>query len=201
MYKDLDGDGQITAYGDPARGTKGDMIPLGNLLPRYTYSSNISASYKNFDVSIFLQGVGKSQGMREGDFRQPFMAVWYQPMEYFYGKSWTPENPDAKYPRIIPGGVGFEDLKYYNWRSSSMRLETLAYLRVKVITLGYNIPASFCKKIKLKSIKIYMSGQDLFTISKGTWNNAYDPEEGWQRSDEQTYPFCKVTSFGLDIKF
>ena len=53
-YKDIDGDGKITAFGDPASGTKGDMKYLGDTNPRYTYSSNIKLSYKNFDFSMLL---------------------------------------------------------------------------------------------------------------------------------------------------
>jgi TonB-linked SusC/RagA family outer membrane protein len=201
MFRDVDGDGKITAFGDPAVGSKGDMIYLGNLLPRYTYSSNIDLSYKNFDLSVFLQGVGKREGVRTADFSQPFYYVWHQPLEYFYGKNWTTGNPEAPYPRIIPGGLGFDELKNWNWRVSAMRINNLAYLRIKTITLAYNLPESFCSKLKMQSVRVYASAQDLFTFSKGTWNRSFDPEETWERTDEQTYPFSSIVSMGLDIKF
>jgi TonB-linked SusC/RagA family outer membrane protein len=201
MFRDVDGDGQITAFGDASKGTSGDMVYLGNLRPRYTYSSNISVSYKGFDLSIFLQGIGKRQGIRTGEISVPLWQVWMQPLEYFYGKNWTPENPDAKYPRIIPGSVGFDGIRNWNWRYSSMRMNNLAYLRLKVVTLAYNLPQYLVSKAKVKNIRIYVSGQDLFTFSKDTWNKSFDPEETWERSDEQTYPFNSVISFGLDIKF
>ncbi len=201
MYKDLDGDGKITAFGDPASGTKGDMTYLGNLLPRYIFSSNINLSYKGIDLGMFWQGIGKRQGIRTGEFSYPFPAVWMQPLEYFYGKNWTPENTNAEFPRIVPGFVGYDDVRGWNWRYSSMRMNNLAYLRLKVITLGYNLPQAVVKKAKLQNVRIYVSGQDLLTFSKGTWNKSFDPEETWERSDEQTYPFNKVVSFGIDIKF
>jgi len=201
MFRDVDGDGKITAFGDASKGTSGDMVYLGNLLPRYTYSSNISVSYKGFDLSIFLQGIGKRQGIRTGEISVPLWQVWMQPLEYFYGKNWTPENPDAKFPRIIPGSVGFDGIRNWNWRYSSMRMNNLAYLRFKVVTLAYNLPQYLVSKAKVKNIRIYVSGQDLFTFSKDTWNKSFDPEETWERSDEQTYPFNSVISFGLDIKF
>ena len=212
-YRDIDGDGKITAFGDTELGTKGDLVYLGNLMPRYTYSSNINLSYKNFDFNVFLQGVGQREGIRTGDFSQPFVVIWHQPLEYFYGKNWTPENTGARYPRIIPGGMGFDGLSQWNWKYSSMRIDNLAYLRVKTITLAYNLPQSFCDKLKMQSVRVYASGQDLFTISKGTWNKSFDPEETWgnksfdnpqgtwERSDEQSYPFSSVMSLGLDIKF
>ena len=201
MYKDIDGDGKITPFGDDQLGTKGDMVYLGNYLPRYTFSSNINLSYKNFDVSIFLQGVGKREGIRVGDFGYPFYFIWHQPLEYFYGKTWTPENTDAQYPRIIPGGMGYDGLRDWNWRHSDSRIDELAYIRIKTLTLAYNLPQSLCSKVKMQNVRIYVSGQDLFTIAKGTWDNSFDPEETWERNDEQTYPFSSVLSLGLDLKF
>lgn len=201
MYRDVDGDGKITAFGDASKGTQGDMVYLGNLLPRYMYSSNISLSYKGFDLGIFLQGIGKRQGIRTGEFAFPFTSVWMQPLEYFYGKNWTPDNPGARYPRIIPGAVGFDEIRNWNWRYSSMRMNNLAYLRLKVMTLSYNLPQTLVQRAKMQNVRVYVSGQDLFTFSKNTWNRSFDPEETWERSDEQTYPFTSVISFGLDIKF
>jgi len=201
IYKDVDGDGKITAFGDAEKGTKGDLVYLGNLLPRYTFSSNINISYKRFDLSILLQGVGKRNGIRTGRFMYPFQVVWVQPLEYFYGKTWTPDNTDAEYPRIIPGYVGFGELADWNWRYSNMRMNNLAYLKVKVLSLAYNVPQSFCSKLKMQSARVYVSGQDLFTFSKDTWNKTFSPEEVWERSDSRTYPFSRVISLGVDIKF
>lgn len=201
MFRDVDGDGKITAFGDPVKGSKGDLVYLGNLLPRYVYSSNINLSYKGFDLSILLQGIGKREGVRTGEFAYNFTWVWMQPLEYFYGKNWTPENPGAKYPRLIPGSVGYDEVQNWNWRYSSMRMNNLAYLKVKVLTLAYNLPQPLVQKAKLQNVRVYASGQDLFTFSKDTWNNSFNPEENWERSDEQTYPFNSVISFGLDIKF
>jgi hypothetical protein len=201
MYKDVDGDGKLSAYGDPTKGSKGDMVNLGSILPRYTFSANINLAYSNFDLSVILQGVGKQIDIRDGSFAVPMSAIYFQPLAYYYGKEWTPQNTQAKYPRIIPGSVGFDNLLNYNWQYSSMRVNNLAYLRIKVITLGYNLPEAFCKKLHLSSARVYVSGQDLFTFSKGTWDHSYDPEEGYQMTNEQTYPFTKVSSVGLNIKF
>ena len=201
MFRDVDGDGKITAFGDAAKGTSGDMVYLGNLLPRYVYSSNINLSYKGFDLGIFLQGIGKREGIRTGEFAYNFTWVWMQPLEYFYGKNWTPENPGARYPRLIPGAVGYDEVHTWNWRYSSMRMNNLAYLKLKVLTLGYNLPQNLVKKIKTQEARIYLSGQDLLTFSKDTWNKSFNPEETWERQDEQTYPFNSVISIGIDIKF
>ncbi|TSD63838.1 TonB-dependent receptor [Inquilinus sp. KBS0705] len=201
MFKDIDGDGSLTPYGDPVKKSKGDLVNLGSLLPRYTYSSNINLAFKNFDLSVLIQGVGKQVVIRNGDFSIPLSHVWFQPLQYFYGKEWTPQNTNAKYPRLIGGGVGFDNLVNYNWQTSSLLVNNLAYLRFKVITLGYNLPESLTKKLKIAGARIYISGENLFTISKGTWDNSFDPEEGYSRQDDRTYPFTSVKSIGLNIKF
>lgn len=82
-----------------------------------------------------------------------------------------------------------------------MRMNNLAYLKLKLATLAYNLPKPLVSKVKMQSVRVYISGQDLLTFSKDTWNNSFNPEETWERSDEQTYPFNSVVSFGLDIKF
>ncbi|MDR0541668.1 MAG: TonB-dependent receptor, partial [Dysgonamonadaceae bacterium] len=201
MYHDMDGDGKITTFGDD--GQSGDLVCIGNLLPRYMYSSNIELSYKNVDFSIFLQGVGKRNVVRTGDFQAPFQQWWYQPLAYYYGKTWTTDRPDATVPRIIEGGRGWDDVRNWNYRYSDSphRLIDVSYLRVKLITLAYRIPQSICDKMKIQGIRIYASGQDLFTFANGTWGGSFDPEEGWQRNDLYTYPFSNIVSFGLDVKF
>ncbi|NLR78434.1 TonB-dependent receptor [Chitinophaga eiseniae] len=198
MYKDVDGDGKLTAFGDKTKGLSGDMIYLGNLTPRYTYSANLSAGYKNFDVQVFLQGVGKRDVIYEGAISQPNTFFWPS-LQYFYGKTWSPERPDAKYPRYLPGNLGYDDVKNYNYRASALTLRNVAYLRFKVITLGYTIPEHIAKRARIKSARVYFSGQDLFTFSKGTLGGNFDPEDGYR--NEGTYPFNKVYSLGLNVKF
>jgi hypothetical protein len=75
----------------------------------------------------------------------------------------------------------------------------VAYLRFKVITLGYNLPSSVANKLRMRSARIYVSGQDLFTISKGTLGGNFDPEDGYR--NEGTYPFNRVYSLGLNVSF
>lgn len=198
MYKDLDGDGKITAFGDKTKGLAGDMKYLGNLLPRYTFSSNINVGWKQFDLSVFLQGVGKRNIQYSGSIATPNTFFWPS-LEYYYNKTWSPERPDAPFPRYIPGNLGYDDLRNYNYRTSALVMQNVAYLRFKVITLGYDLPAAVAARVKMKSARIYLSGQDLFTISKGTLGNNFDPEDGFR--DERTYPFNKIYAVGLNVKF
>lgn len=199
MYKDVDGDGKITAYGDKEKGLEGDMVYLGNRLPRYTFSSNINLSYKDFYLDLFFQGVGKRMTKYTGTFSVPWNAYWFQPLQYFYGKTWTPENRGAEYPRIIPGNTGHDEVKNWNWRTSAKTLDNIGYMRLKVLTVGYNLPRPLCTKLNIQNARIYVSGQDLFTFSKGTRGGNYDPEN--KDSNESAYPFNKVYSIGIDFKF
>jgi len=198
MYKDVDGDGKLTAFGDKSKGLKGDMVYLGNLLPRYTFSSTINIGYKAFDLNIFIQGVGKRNIQYEGAISRPNTFFWPS-LAYYYGKTWTPDRPNAKYPRYIPGSVGYDGLRNYDYHTSSLTMQNMAYLRFKTITLGYNLPASLATKLKMRSARIYVSGQDLFTLSKGTLGGNFDPEDGFR--NEGTYPFNKIYSVGLNVKF
>ena len=202
MYQDLDGDGKISAVGDNG----GDLVYLGNKTPRYTYSANFDFSYKTFDLSLFFQGVGKRTEMRTGDLIAPFYYRHFQPLQYWYGKTWNPNNPSAPFPRIIQGNRGYDDLRNWNYQyysNASHRLLNVAYLRLKNITLAYNLPTKWLNVIGLERVRIYCSGEDLLTFAsdKATWNRSFDPEEGWNRDDDKTYPFAKVISFGIDVTF
>lgn len=198
MFKDVDGDGKLTQFGDKTKGLNGDMVYLGNLTPRYTFSSNMTLGWKVLDLQIFLQGVGKRDVRYEGNIATPNTFFWPS-LSYYNGKTWSPSHPDAAFPRFIPGNVGYDDIRNYNYRTSTLTMQDVAYLRFKVITLGYSLPAPFASAIRVKSARVFFSGQDLFTISKGTLGGNFDPEDGYR--NEGTYPFNKVYSLGLNVKF
>jgi hypothetical protein len=180
-----------------AKGLNGDMVYLGNDT-HVTLSHQISPWVINSWICRYLQGVGKRDVIYEGAFATPNNFYWGS-LEYFYGKTWSPERPDARYPRYLPGGVGYDDVRSYDYRASANRVENVSYLRFKVITLGYNLPKNIVSHLMVKSARIYFSGQDLFTISKGTFGGNFDPEDGYR--NEGTYPFNKVYSLGLNVKF
>lgn len=198
MYKDVDGDGKLTSFGDRSKGLPGDMVYLGSLLPRYTYAANINLAYKQFDLSIFLQGVGKRDVQYTGNIASPNTFFWPS-LAYFYGKTWSPERPDAPYPRFIMGSVGMDNLRNYNYRTSALTMHNAAYLRFKTITIGYNLAPASLQRIGINALRVYISGQDLFTFSGGTMGGNFDPEDGFR--NEGTYPFSKIYSAGLNVKF
>ncbi|MBK5262282.1 MAG: TonB-dependent receptor [Peptostreptococcaceae bacterium] len=194
MYEDIDTDGKITSYGDGSKGS-GDAVYLGSADPKYTYSVNAGLEYKNFFFNMILQGTSDKFDWRASEnFGFPLAHSWFQPLDYYYGKTFSQDNINAQYPRLSNSGT----VKSNNYQCSSIYLENTKYLRLKNITIGYNIPKQLLSTLNISSARVYFSGEDLLTISPGTWDKNYDPEES---SNDFNYPFYKTFSFGLNVNF
>lgn len=190
-YKDLDGDGMLSLYGNGKPG-QGDALYLGDQNPRYNFGFNFNIEYEGFDFGIFLQGVGKRTVFLEGDASRPFTNWWTEPLEYWYGKTWTPQRTDARFPAItLDAGRGT-----YNYYTSENTKFNAAYMRLKNIQLGYTLPATLTAKINLEKIRFYFSGEDVFEIHNVP--GGYDPENGGYYS---SYPFSRLFSFGINLVF
>ena len=166
-----------------------DYKIIGSTLPRYTYGLNLNAGYKGFSFNAFLQGVGKANGYLYSFAIQPFYSggtAHEQHKDY-----WTPENPNAKFPRLTYGDGG------NNYQSSSFWMKNAAYLRLKNIQLGYSLPVSLVSKWGMTALKVYVGGQNLLTRDK-FWKG-YDVETPVGTGN--AYPQVKVYTVGLDIKF
>ena len=118
-----------------------------------------------------------------------YTSEWDVPTEAHVGQFWTPDNPNAYFPRLRFGGGG-------NFQSQTKYLQNAAYLRVKQITLGYTLPQEVLESIKLKHLRLYITGQNLFTITNMFKN--FDPE---LVISEGTYPISKSISFGAQLRF
>jgi TonB-linked SusC/RagA family outer membrane protein len=195
MYEDVDGDGRITPYGDKTKGYTGDAVYLGSADPKITYSVNAGIDYKNFDFGLILQGTGDKYTWRgNGNFGVPLRYSWFQPLDYFYDKTFRQDHSTARYPRLSNNGT----VKSYNYQCSTIYLENTRYLRVKNITIGYTLKNVLISKLNLKDVRFYVSGQDIFEFSKGTWDKNYDPEES---SSESNYPMYRTFSCGVNVHF
>ncbi|WP_211093060.1 SusC/RagA family TonB-linked outer membrane protein [Chitinophaga polysaccharea] len=192
-FKDLNGDGEIS-YGKNTLSDPGDRKIIGNSSPRFPYSVDMSASYKGFDIRIFAQGIGKRDWYPGGGnhyfwgiYAQPWTNVNVQNMDH-----WTPENPNAYFPRvkayIAEDGdeLSAPQTKY---------LQNAAYLRLKNVTLGYTLPKNVTDRMKISRLRFYFSAENIFTISHLKVN--LDPEG----LDGTIYPFQKTYSFGLNMNF
>src|SRR5213596_855062 len=189
-FKDLNGDGKISLYGDAA-GQDGDIVNLGNLAPRYTYGVNLDAGWKRFDLGTFFQGVGKRTLFREGDYRMPWSDWWRQPPLFYYGQTWNEDRPNAPYPRLTHG-----DIRFWNYQPSSLQRVNAAYLRLKNLQVGFTLPERLIAKARMTHARVYFSGFDLW--EKHSVKGGWDPES---IANGFNYPFQRLYSFGMDITF
>ncbi len=181
-YRDLNGDKMITA--------DKDRTVIGDAFPRYTYSFRGNVAWKNFDFTVFVQGVGKGNGYISGIGIHTFQANGAFPQEV-HRDHWTPENPDAWYPRFT-----YLDTRN-SARMSSYWLQNAAYLRLKNIQLGYTLPAKWTSRLRIERLRAYVSADNLFTKTKFFY--AYDPET--VTTSGGSYPQVKTFVFGLNINF
>lgn len=184
---DTDGDG----VPDKADGVinADDRVVMGSNIPRYNYSINLGLEYKGFDFSCFLQGVGK---------RDVFLnknSVW---AFYSGGKiqtwqldRWTEDNPNASYPRLIA------NTSHNNFQTSDFWMYNASYLRLKNATIGYTIPKNIISKINIQNLRIYVTGNNLFTFHK--MPKGIDPES--PTGDINRYPLTTTYAVGVNLTF
>jgi hypothetical protein len=170
-----------------------DRTFLGNAFPRYEYSINLNLSYGNFDLNIFGQGVGRRNNYLSGTGAVPFASSdFIASLLDIQKDSWRTDNTDALFPRLLPSGFGGNNFQVSDWW-----IRSAAYFRLKNVNLGYTIPASVLKKAKISSIRLFVSGQNLFTITKA-WNG-FDPEIN--NANAEFYPVMRTYTAGLNVNF
>ncbi|MDN5204344.1 TonB-dependent receptor [Fulvivirgaceae bacterium BMA10] len=196
-YKDVDGNGELSALGNPANGDTGDLVELGNIRPQYSFSLDLGGDYKGFDFRILFQGVGKRTLFRGGQFSAPILGgQWFfQGARFFYGKTWTPENTGAKFPELsVNAGVN-----NYNYRPSINNKVNAAYARLKNFQIGYTLPSELMSRIHISKMRVFLSGENLFEIqSKLSRDLNFDPEAG---TGSIAYPFVRTYSIGAQVTF
>lgn len=178
--------------------TDADKVIIGSTIPRYTYGANLDLGWKGFRLSGFLQGVGKVDGYLNAHYVIPAVnSSSIKPWQLDY---WSVDNKDAALPRVSLTSTN-------NTQNSTLWMRSAAYLRLKNVQLGYELPRSFLKRVGLQSAFIYVNGQNLFTSTK--FYQGYDPEinydagaaDGVSLGAGNFYPQVKVYTFGVDIKF
>ncbi len=182
IWADLDGDGEIT---------ENDRTFLGNPTPTWTFGLSLNAVYKNFDLLIFGQGAGGNmifQGLRRLDIAN----ANYQTTAL---NRWTEEEPSSDFPRLVDGDPN----KNFN-NPSNLYLEKGDYFRIKVIQLGYTLPASILAKYKIEKIRVNITAENLITITNYT---GYDPEigGGTMSIDRGYYPQARTILLGFNLIF
>ncbi len=180
----------IIDQGDNTVNDPGDRTIIGNSRPRFQYGFNGNAEWNGLGLSFILQGVGKRDAWIGGNIKFPMSDQYGTVYKDQVGKIWTPENStNAFYGRIYENAGSSQGA---NQRASDKFLSNAAYLRVKNITLSYNLPASILQRIHLKNVKVFFSGENLFTFDH--LPSGIDPESlGW------TYPHYRTLSFGINL--
>ena len=186
-YKDLNNDGKID-YGKNTLDDHGDLSVIGNNQARYTFGLNLNAEYKGFDFTVFFQGVGKRDYMLNDVYFWGFSNAdeWSVPATNQLDH-WTPENPNAYYPRLRFGGWG-------NTRTQTRYMQDASYIRLKQITLGYTLPKEVLSNIGLQNLRLFITGQNLCEWTKLI--KSYDPE-----LLSQNYPINRVITIGVQARF
>ena len=203
-FEDLNQDGKV----DSGKGTiddHGDLIRIGNTTPRYEYSLRAGLQWKGLDFEFLFQGVGKremwSQSSRVLPLTQARSSNIFTDLLDYY----TPENPDAKFPRPWIGHTGsINGLSNgaNNYYSQTKYLCDMSYLRLKNVTLGYTLPKDWTMKATIEKARVYFSVQNLLTFDK--LNGAIDPEynvSGTADTGGRGNPFCRIWSCGVQISF
>lgn len=179
--------------GDPSRINADDRVRLGRSGPRFPYGINVDFRYKNFDVIAFGQGVMEHWVFNSGWTAYNFDRAYSSLFSYHLDR-WTPENPNARFPKTrIGGGV--------NNQFSSFWLQDAAYFRMKNLQVGYSLPKEFLNKLNLERVRIYLSGENLFTITKLL---GFDPEIPLGTSNrivENRYALSKNYLIGINVNF
>ena len=183
-YKDINGDGIVNTD---------DYVAIGRTsIPEINYGFGVNLNWRNFDISFFFQGVGNVTAFIRGetldmsDTNQLYSNV-YRDVALNY---WTPERPDAKYPRLSING------SQNNLAPSTHNQRDMSFLRLKSAEIGYALPKQVCKKLSSSGIRFYISGSNLLTFSKF---DLWDPEIN--SSQGASYPNMRAVNLGATFNF
>jgi len=192
-YKDISGpdgvpDGKVDATYD--------RKVIGSTTPKYSFGANLTAEYKGFDFSLLLQGLGGFQ-KQMGSYQAFAFYNAGQIQRWQADNAWTEANPNrnALYPKLTALSQGSE-----NVQTSTFWNRNASFLRVKNLQVGYTFPKSMMQKVNINSLRIYFSGQNLFSLNN--FYTGWDPEM-YQGSGDNTpfYPITSVYTVGMNLKF
>jgi TonB-linked SusC/RagA family outer membrane protein len=176
-YKDLNGDYKIDGL---------DVDEIYSNAPRIEYGLYLDANWKGFSLNMQWTGTGNTQGVI---YNMPFVRnnnaygnAFKENLDY-----WTPDNPNASYPRLTAGSNS------YNTRTSTFWVKNTDYLRLKNIELSYSLPQSWMKSIRISGIKVFANAYNAVTITPLKYR---DPEIAGY-----SIPNFKAYNVGLNVQF
>lgn len=187
-YVDTNGDGVTT---------DDDRTYIGSPHPDFTYGVNLTAGYKGFDMSLFIQG-------SQGNDIYNYEKIYTDFPTFFNGNrstrvldSWTPSNTNATLPALS------QSISNSETNPNSYFVEDGSYMRLKNLQVGYTFPSELSNKIGADSFRFYVQGSNLFTLTK---YKGFDPEIISNDNltlgvDNQVYPLSRILTVGANIKF
>lgn len=181
--KDINGDGIVN--GD-------DRVVIDGVYPDFNYSFGFNVGYKRFSLNAFFQGVEGIKNRVNNWGIDPFMQGTAPTKKW--EDAWTPENRSNELPGIYV--AGYSGVASYT--ASTYYLQDASYLRLKNVILNYDIPVSKLGKIGIKNLGIYVSADNLFTVTK---YEGGDPERASSTGNLAQYPQTKIYNVGLNVKF
>ena len=199
MYKDLDGDNKITT-GANTVDNPGDRKVIGNETPRYQVGVILGADWNGFDFRAFFQGICKRDIWLTGNYFWGATGGLWQSIGYkehfdYYRPVGDDmgENLDSYFPK-----------PYFNTNKNQQiqtgYLQSAAYLRLKNLQVGYTVPNHLVKKIGLNKVRVFFSGDNLFTVS--SIFGVFDPETvGGALGNGKIYPISRTLSCGVNVSF
>ena len=203
MYKDLNGDGRITG-GSGTIDDPGDRTVIGNSTPRYRFGIDLNAAWKGFDLRIFFQGVMKRDYWQGSSYMFGVTGggLWGSSgladvADYFRDENtwsvregYNSSNLDAYLPRPMESGK--------NLQTQTRYLQDASYIRLKNLQIGYTLPVRMTAKWGAEKLRLYVSGENLWTGTKLV--KQFDPETiGTNQGNG--YPLSATLSGGLSLTF
>ncbi|MFT4031499.1 MAG: TonB-dependent receptor [Siphonobacter sp.] len=191
IIKDQNGDGVIN---------ESDRVKLGKGVPDFIYGMTHTLQYKNFDLTVILQGV-QGANVLNGNLRHLFANINFNTTPYYFRNMYDPADPDrdVDFPSALAGGITPGN------QLTNKMVFNASFLRVRNITFGYNLPSPMLKAIGLQSARLYLSGQNLFTFTSYNWynpeTNAYVDSATRPGVDQGTYPAARTYTLGINIGF
>jgi TonB-linked SusC/RagA family outer membrane protein len=206
-YGQLPGDPHYTDFNKDGSINIKDQMVIGNAFPDFIFGWTNRLSYKDFDLSFLIQGTKGNDLFNMGRIRleNPGEGSSSRLLD-----RWTPDNQDTDVPAFIEAKTREEanlpsKINTKNDQRSQRWVEDASYVRLKNITLGYNLPRSITSRLKIANLRAFISGTNLITITDYT---GYDPEtSAYNGNDAQigvdfsNYPQSRIINAGLNIVF
>ncbi len=193
-FADTNGDGVVDAT---------DQVSLGSPQPKFFGGLNLNTTYKAWDVTLYFYGTygNKIFSFAESNIEsfesRQNVSIENVSLQY-YQNAWTPENHNNTYSRIVAN----DDAEGSNAASSAW-VENGSFLKLKTLNIGYTLPTSIAKRVSMTKLRVYVSSQNLFTI---TSYKGLDPEIGTVGGnptqngiDNGAYPSSRFYTIGLDV--